>query len=761
MKTRRSFVVFGLAAALAALVWGCSDQSPPTEPLSGIEVRDGAVLSGTVLDTGGRPAPDAVLALERLEGGVSATVGRALSGAHAAADKAEGVRSAVSDRAGRFTFAGLDAGTYLLTSSLRDHAGDSRSLEIPPGAAANAETTFVDIQLVPTGTFLGQATLENAVDHTGTVVFLEGTSYVAVTDAAGGYSLTGVPVGAWPARAMHVGYLDDSTGGALVAAGDSVTLAAMFLRLNANIPPTAGDLTASTVFEGDATSFGAVAADADGTVVLYEWDFEDDGVFDWSSAANANALHAYPSQGQYLAKLRVTDDDGGIGLAVVQVTVEPPLPTAVFVTPTGSDANSGGMTTPVKTITQGLVRAQALSVTDVFVTAGTYNEVVDLVAGIDLTGGLAPGTWFEQPGVRSVIGGSTRPLRAQSIAIATTVRGFEVVAANGASGSGVSIAVTATDCTGALVFDDCILRAGNGGAGTGGIVGPTGASGNGGLSGLPGSCDGTYVCPGGNGGGGAFAGGAGGSAGNQSGSGTHGGSGSNGLGAPGGTGGFGGTTGDPGSAGGNGQGGATGASGSGGSAASSAGYIVGDAWLPYVGGTGGVGSGGNGGGGGGGGGGQECTFCDDGVGNSGGGGGGGGYGGQGGTGGASGGASFGLLAINSSPVVQNCQIITGLGGSGGSGGGGGNGGSGGTGGIGASSCLGEIGRGGNGGAGGSGGTGGGGAGGHGGPSVGIWSQGGAPVNLGSTFMIGNGGAGGSGGTPGGQTGPAGVSGITN
>ncbi|MBA4378605.1 MAG: hypothetical protein C0395_08170 [Gemmatimonas sp.] len=80
MKTRRSFVVLGLAAALAGLVWGCSDQSPPTEPLSGIEVRDGAVLSGTVLDTGGRPAPDAVLALERLEGGLSATVGRALTG---------------------------------------------------------------------------------------------------------------------------------------------------------------------------------------------------------------------------------------------------------------------------------------------------------------------------------------------------------------------------------------------------------------------------------------------------------------------------------------------------------------------------------------------------------------------------------------------------------------------------------------------------------------------------------------------------------
>ncbi|MBK6900850.1 MAG: carboxypeptidase regulatory-like domain-containing protein [bacterium] len=761
MTSRRPFIALLLAAVLVGVLWGCSDQTPPTEPLSGIEVREGAVLSGTVLDTGGRPAPDAVLALERLEGGLSATVGRALSGASATADKSGDVRSAVSDRAGRFAFAGLDAGTYLLTSSLRDHAGDSRSLEIPPGVAANAETTFVDIQLVPTGTFLGNATLENAVDHTGTVVYLEGTSYVAVTDAAGDYSLTGVPVGAWPARAMRAGYLDDTAAGSLVAAGDVVALPAMFLRLNANIPPVASALTASTSAEGDATSFGAVATDADGTVVLYEWDFEDDGVFDWSSAANANALHVYPSQGQYLAKLRVTDDDGGIGLAVVQVTVVPPVPLAIFVTPTGDDGDSGGLTSPVKTISHGLALAQSLMLDQVLVTEGTYNEVVFLIDGINLTGGLAAVTWAEQPGVYSVVTGSTRPLRAQAITSPTTVRGFEVIAVNAASASGVSIAVTATDCSSALVFQDCRLRGGNGGAALAGTPGSTGAAGVSGSTGLPGSCDGIYACPGGAGGAGAFVGGAGGFAGNQLGNGSSAGAGASGAGAPGGSGGNGGFTGDPGSSGANGQNGANGSNGAAGTLAPAAGQIVGDAWLPNVGGAGGNGVGGYGGGGGGGGGGQECTFCDDGVGNSGGGGGGGGYGGMGGSGGLSGGASFGLLAIDASPVLNDCLIITGAGGSGGPGAPGGSGGAGGGGGTGGANCLGEIGRGGAGGQGGQGGQGGGGAGGHGGPSYGIWSQGGAPAMSGTTFMIGMGGSGGAGGSPNGQTGPAGASGNTN
>jgi hypothetical protein len=56
MKTRRSLVVPDWPPPLAYC--GLLRPVAPTEPLSGIEVAT-AVLSGTVLDTGGRPAPDA------------------------------------------------------------------------------------------------------------------------------------------------------------------------------------------------------------------------------------------------------------------------------------------------------------------------------------------------------------------------------------------------------------------------------------------------------------------------------------------------------------------------------------------------------------------------------------------------------------------------------------------------------------------------------------------------------------------------------
>ncbi|MBU2502030.1 PKD domain-containing protein, partial [bacterium] len=604
MKTTptRFRTLAALAALLLVAAWGCTDQNTPTEPLATISLDDGAVLRGTVRGLDGLPAPDAVLALERMDGSLAGSVTRALTGDHEPAAKAAGVRSTVSDGRGRFVFGGLDQGTYLLTSSLRDHAGDSRTLDILPPAAANAETTLVDIQLTPTGTFLGNATLENAADHTGSVVFVEGTSYVAVTDAAGDYSLTGVPYGNWPVRAMHPGYLDDATSGVIAAAGDSVTLADLFLRRESNIPPTIDAISATTVSEGLATGFSGAASDADGTVVLFEWDFENDGVFDWSGASAATNF-LYPAQGSYLAKLRVTDDQGAIGLAVVQVTVDPSLPTAVYVTPTGNDNDDGSQISPVATIGQGLARAVQLGVSLVLVTEGTYNEDVILQDGISLTGGLAVGTWDAQPGTYSLLTGGTRPLRATGITTATVVQGFEIVAASAVLPGQSSVAVTVWNCTSALAYTDCLLTAGNGAPGLAGASGSPGATGSVGGNGGQGACSSTPFVPGGPGGNGFYLGGSGGSGGNSNGNGQNGGNGAFGQGPGGGPGGAGGTTSS--SAGGDGQSGVPGSygsPGSGGATSPASGSVSGDAWVASFGGDGGNGTPGGGGGGGGGGG---------------------------------------------------------------------------------------------------------------------------------------------------------------
>ena len=52
------------------------------------------------------------------------------------------------------------------------------------------------------------------------------------------------------------------------------------------------------------------AADPDGEVVRYEWDFNGDGTYDWSSPVTGECTHVYDQVGDFYARLRVTDNDG-------------------------------------------------------------------------------------------------------------------------------------------------------------------------------------------------------------------------------------------------------------------------------------------------------------------------------------------------------------------------------------------------------------------------------------------------------------------
>jgi hypothetical protein len=50
--------------------------------------------------------------------------------------------------------------------------------------------------------------------------------------------------------------------------------------------------------------------DPDGTIVLYEFDFDGDGVYDYSSSVPASTSFTYVIPGTYTVVLRVTDNDG-------------------------------------------------------------------------------------------------------------------------------------------------------------------------------------------------------------------------------------------------------------------------------------------------------------------------------------------------------------------------------------------------------------------------------------------------------------------
>jgi PKD repeat protein len=108
----------------------------------------------------------------------------------------------------------------------------------------------------------------------------------------------------------------------------------------ANEPPVA---EAGGPYSGDedsAISFDASASsDIDGTITLYEWDWDNDGVYD-ESTTSATITHTWYDDYSGTVGLRVTDDDGATDTDIASVTVDNVAPTAEAGGPYNGDEGS-------------------------------------------------------------------------------------------------------------------------------------------------------------------------------------------------------------------------------------------------------------------------------------------------------------------------------------------------------------------------------------------------------------------------------------
>jgi hypothetical protein len=448
----------------------------------------------------------------------------------------------------------------------------------------------------------------------------------------------------------------------------------------------------------------------------------------------------------------------------------------IFVATTGADVAGCGLLpeSPCASINFGISRAVNENLTCVFVQAGIYNEVVNLVSGVHIQGGYNFRWQFDDYTVPAhaarirggLEGGANQYMTVRAVGLTqpTQLSNLIIEGPNVPAGafSKSSYAVYASNSQ-RIALSNVQVEAANGAPGAPGGNGsdapaaPISFPGQDGLSigcdaitrgqGGPGavaSCGGVTI---------SGAGGQGGTADTSCPFGTSATSGWDGLPAP--TGASGGLGGPPCGPGGPGSSGAAGNNGGAGPPGSG-GILAGGFWVSGAAGAGGQGTPGLGGGGGGGAGG-----CDSGgnfYGAGGGGGGAGGCFGTGGFGGGGAGGSFGVFAVNSTAQLANVIIVRGIGGTGGAGGIGGRASTGGIGGLGGQTGSGAFA--GSGGNGGNGGHGGGGGGGAGGPSMGIHCSNSVIVQANVAIMGGAGGNGGAGGisAPGGHL-PAGIPGV--
>lgn len=68
-------------------------------------------------------------------------------------------------------------------------------------------------------------------------------------------------------------------------------------------------------------SFSGSGSTPSGTITKYEWDYEGDGIYDYSSATNPSAIYTYSSPGTYMASFRVTNSAGLTAVDTIAIAV--------------------------------------------------------------------------------------------------------------------------------------------------------------------------------------------------------------------------------------------------------------------------------------------------------------------------------------------------------------------------------------------------------------------------------------------------------
>ena len=154
-----------------------------------------------------------------------------------------------------------------------------------------------------------------------------------------------------------------------------------------NVPPVADANGPYIVIEGGTVTLdGSGSYDIDGSIVLYEWDFDGDGTYDWIGDSTTLGItnHTYTTPGTYNAKLRVADDDTAIDTDTATVTVTPVIEADAYVDDDNIDGPwDGTFEHPYQFIQDAI---DAVTSSTVFVYSGIYYENITVDKTVDLIG---------------------------------------------------------------------------------------------------------------------------------------------------------------------------------------------------------------------------------------------------------------------------------------------------------------------------------------------------------------------------------------
>lgn len=173
--------------------------------------------------------------------------------------KLEGTNlSAISDETGRFEINGVPPGlhTIIMEADL-DSDGEYEYSVILEGINLPHDKGLHLgwLKLSKTGEISGTVTLEGApTGNLGIMVFIPGTSYLAITDDAGNYVISWVPAGTHDVAAIKDGYCAQTVDGIEVVKDQTTAAPAMYL----SVCSATGDITGFAYLSGQTDHSGIV-----------------------------------------------------------------------------------------------------------------------------------------------------------------------------------------------------------------------------------------------------------------------------------------------------------------------------------------------------------------------------------------------------------------------------------------------------------------------------------------------------------------------
>lgn len=104
---------------------------------------------------------------------------------------------------------------------------------------------------------------------------------------------------------------------------DGINTTEITIKVNPipNNPPQANAGSNQRSGAGEISLFGT-GTDPDDNIVKYEWDFDGDGTYDWSSNETGRTSHIFSTEGTFQARFRVTDEFGLQDTDTVNITID-------------------------------------------------------------------------------------------------------------------------------------------------------------------------------------------------------------------------------------------------------------------------------------------------------------------------------------------------------------------------------------------------------------------------------------------------------